>query len=218
MYGLLSFIFYYWYVVTKDSAFSISGCNVCFMLTFFRQQEWLHRSGRAVALAKHTPQQLAKLVVCSNHFIDCQYVPRSVCQFPSLHLPVSDAVPSPPLSASAARKEVLRPVSNTNDCGYRAWGLLMAYQANGGENDLHRYIKHLWPLPEVAPTLQLLLAQRPALAAVDNMERLPQFDKYVKIGLHFFFIYVVSDCLLHVFKLQLFSKPLDAQSSRLGPF
>ena len=72
-----------------------------------------------MALAKHTPQQLAKLVVCSNHFTDCQYMcpDRSgrllPNQLPSLHLPVSDAVPSPPLSVSAARKEVLRPVSNT---------------------------------------------------------------------------------------------------------
>ena len=58
----------------------------------------------------------------------------------------------------------------------------MAYQANGGDNELRRYVKRhaalaLVPLPEVAQTQQLLLAQRPVLAAADDMQRLQQFDE-----------------------------------------
>ena len=69
-------------------------------------------------------------------------------------------------------------------------GLEIAYQANGGDNELRQYVKRhaaltLVPIPEVAQTLRLLLAQRPVLAD-DDMQRLQQFDEYVKIDLRSF--------------------------------
>ena len=71
---LLYIIFHGGLALDPDTAMSIVGiCNLILQI-YFRQQEWLHCCGRSLALMKYTPQQLAKLVVCPNHFADCQYM------------------------------------------------------------------------------------------------------------------------------------------------